>query len=192
MRFCSHQRGKAVEGHGLGHSSSSSPKMDGCVSGTLINSSIRTLAGGSPVWSCSKETPLAQLCWSRQGLGWWLQWQENPSSCIEPQMYFPFLHTLCDWGFSACSDEYKHKHTHHFLFHLNGTSSQCSVDGISAADVHCRTLLMILLCTAINTSFSAPFDDFTIMRVIKEPWWISKQHILKGNSTDRALQEALC
>lgn len=190
MRFCSHQRGKAVEGHGLGHSSSSSLKMDGCVSGTLINSSIRTLAGGSPVWSCSKETPLAQLCWSRQGLGWWLQWQENPSSCIEPQMYFPLLHTLCDWGFSACSDEYKH--THHFLFHLNGTSSQCSVDGISAADVQCRTLLMILLCAAINTSFSAPFDDFTIMRLIKEPWWISMQHILKGNSTDRALQEALC
>lgn len=62
MRFCSHQRGKAVEGHGLGHSSSSSLKMDGCVSGTLINSSIRTLAGGSPVWSCSKETPLWPSC----------------------------------------------------------------------------------------------------------------------------------
>lgn len=126
LRFCSHQRGKAVAGHALGHSSPSSLKMDGCVSGTLINSSIRTLAGGSLVWSCSKETPIAQLCWSRQGLGWWLQWQENPSSCTEPPMYFPLLRTLCDWGFSACSDEYTHKHSSFSLspkWHL--ISMQC-------------------------------------------------------------------
>lgn len=162
--------------------------MDSCVNGTLIDSSIWTLVGGgSPVWSCSTETPVAQMCWSRQCLGWWLQWQENPSSCTDPPMYFPLLRSLCDWRFSACSDEYTHKHTHHFLFHLNGTSSQCNVDGINAADVQYRTSLMILLRAAINTSFSAPFDDFTIMRVIKEPWWISMQHILEGN-TDRPLQ----
>ncbi len=162
--------------------------MDDCVNGTLINSSIQTLVGGgSPVWSCSKETPLTQLCWSWQGLGWWLQWQENPSSCTEPPMYFPLLRSLCDWRFRACSDEYTHKHTDHFLFHLNGTSSQCNVEGINAVDVQYRTSLMILLRAAINTSFRAPFDDFTIMSMIKEPWWISMQHVFEGN-TDRPLQ----
>ncbi len=173
MRLCSHQREKAVERQGLGHRSRSSLKMDDCVNGTLINSSIQTLVGGgSPVWRKSKKIKEK----SRKSI--FLHWASN---------VFPLLRSLCDWRFRACSDEYTHKHTHHFLFHLNGTSSQCNVEGINAVDVQYRTSLMILLRAAINTSFRAPFDDFTIMSMIKEPWWISMQHVFEGN-TDRPLQ----
>lgn len=158
------------KGPSLGYSSLSSLKMDGCVSGTLINGSTRGLAGGSPVWSCSKETPPAQLCPNRQRLCWWLQWQENPSSCIEPQMYFPLLHTHPDWGFSACSDEYTRKHTHHFLFHVNDISSQCNVDGVVATGVRCRTLLMILHRRHQHI-IQLAFRWLCHYVGIKEEWW---------------------
>jgi len=178
LRFCSHQRGKA-EGHSLGHSSPSSLKMDGCVSGTLINSSIRTLAGGSPVWSWSKETPLAQLCWSRQCLAWWLQWQENTSSCIESQMYFPLLHTL--WLRIQCVFWWIQTLTHSSFslspkWHL--ISMQCWWN--QRCWYAMQNFANDSLWTVIHTSFSAPrwFHHYV---VIKEPWWISMQHILVGN-----------
>ncbi len=61
--------------------------MDDCVNGTLINSSIRTLVGGgSPVWSCSKETPLASCAEAGKA---------SADDCSDKKIHLPALSLQC-------------------------------------------------------------------------------------------------